>query len=82
MHSLGPVKPKAMAMWAAAAFGISIGTMNGLTRSAPRSRNTLCWASRLESPPIPVENMTAVRARSVVGEPASSHASFAAASAK
>ena len=32
MHRLGPVNPKCMAMWPAEAFGISWGTMNGLTR--------------------------------------------------
>ena len=82
MHSFGPVKPNAMATCPAAAFGMSIGTMNGLTRSAPFSRNTLCWTRRLPSPPIPVENMTPVRALSTAGSPASFHASFDAARAK
>ena len=82
MQAFGPVKPKAMATWPAAAFGMSCGTMNGLTRSGPFSRKILCWISRLERPPIPVENMTAVRAGSTWGSPASSHASREAATAK
>ena len=36
MHSAGPVKPNRMEIMPAAAFGIIIGTKNGLTRLAPR----------------------------------------------
>src|SRR5436190_6201634 len=61
---------------------MSIGTMNGETRSAPRSMKTLCWARRLSRPPIPVENRTPVRAWSTEGSPASAQASLAAAMAK
>src|SRR6266705_786959 len=82
MQAFGPVNPKAMATCPAEAFGMSIGTMKGLTRSAPLSRKTLCWLSRLPKPPMPVENMTPVRAWSTDGSPASRHASLAAASAK
>ena len=82
IQALGPVKPKAMATWPAEAFGMSCGTMNGLTRSGPLSRKISCCLSRLPRPPIPVENMTAVRAGSTCGSPAPSHASRAAATAK
>src|SRR6266567_1810125 len=82
MHVFGPLNPNSMATCPAAALGMSWGTMNGLTRSAPRSRNVLCCLRRLSRPPIPVENSTPVRVGSTEGSPASLHASFAAATAK
>jgi hypothetical protein len=60
------VNPNSMATNPAEAFGMSCGTMYGLTRSGPLARNTSCCLSRLSSPPMPVENTMPVRVGSVV----------------
>ena len=38
MQNAGPVQPKCIEMTPAVAFGIIIGTKNGLTREGPRSK--------------------------------------------
>ena len=47
----------------AVAFGIIIGTKNGLTRLAPRARNVASFSSIVSSPPTPVAAITATPAR-------------------
>src|SRR5512134_1352573 len=56
---------------------MSPGTMNGLTRPAPRSRITVCAMRSVSMPPIPVPNTTPPRSATTSGSPASCHASFA-----
>ena len=74
VHRFGPVKPNRMAMWPAAAFAMSAGTMNGDTRPGPFSSSTRCAASRVWMPPIPVAKITPARSDGTSGSPASSHA--------
>ncbi len=51
---LWPVRPYLIARCPAAAFAISIGTMNGETRPGPFSSRTECWCKSVWMPPIPV----------------------------
>jgi hypothetical protein len=57
--SQGPPSPKRMETEAVAALGIIMGTMNGETRLAPRSRSTSTCASTVCRPPMPVVTMLA-----------------------
>ncbi len=59
-------------------FGMSIGTVCGLTREAPRSRIVSCWVRIVVSPPMPDVTHTPRRSGSISGAPASAHASRAA----
>ncbi len=63
MQRLGPVQPKWIEITPAVAFGIIIGTKNGLTRLAPCSRNVCSLISSVSSPPTPVAAITAHAAR-------------------
>src|SRR3954449_6509962 len=66
---------------AAGPLGMSIGTVCGETRRAPRSRSTSYCASRVSTPPMPLATATASRSGSTVvvsPNPASAHASRAA----
>ncbi len=78
MHSAGPVNPKRIEIIPAAAFGIIMGTKNGLTRLAPRSRKVASLISMVSRPPTPVAAMTAQRLGSAPSSPASASASAAA----
>ena len=75
---VGPVKPKLIEIIPAVAFGIIIGTKNGLTRLAPRARNVASFSSIVSSPPTPVAAITANRLGSAPSSPASASASAAA----
>ena len=70
--------PSSMEMLAAEEFAISIGTVKGLTRRAPRSRTTSHWSSVVQMPPMPVPTTTPRRVGSTSGAPASAQASRAA----
>ena len=78
MHNAAPVKPYRMEICPAAALGIIMGTKNGLTRLAPRSRNVASLVSIVSRPPTPAA-MTATRLGSAPSSPACSSASAAAA---
>src|SRR4029453_13942753 len=58
VQKFGPRRPSFMAIWPAAAFGISWGTVNGDTRFGPFSRITASLASSELIPPMPVANTT------------------------
>src|SRR5690606_488817 len=66
---------------AAAAFGMSMGTVMGSTRRGPFSLRVSHASSSLQSPPMPVEYSTPRRSGSTSGEPASAQASREAMSA-
>ena len=57
-----PCRPRSMATWPAAASGISIGTVRGLTRVGPPAVSWLCCSCIVWSPPMPVPSTTATRA--------------------
>ena len=67
MQKFGPVRPNVIAMWPAAAFAISIGTMNGDTRPGPFSFSTSCWIRSVSIPPIPVAKTTPPRSEGTSG---------------
>ncbi len=82
VQKLGPRRPSFMAIWPAAALGISWGTVNGETRLGPFSRITASLASSELMPPMPVANTTPVSSLSTPSSmPLSSQASRAAARA-
>ena len=60
-----PCRPRSMATWPAAASGISIGTVRGLTRVGPPAVSWLCCSCIVWSPPMPVPSTTATRAGSM-----------------
>ena len=79
VQKLGPRRPSFMAIWPAAALGISWGTVNGETRLGPFSRITASLASSELMPPMPVANTTPVSSLSTPSSmPLSSQASRAA----
>ena len=59
-----PCRPRSIATWPAAASGISIGTVRGLTRLGPPAVRWLCYSCIVWSPPMPVPRTTATRAGS------------------
>ncbi len=65
----------------APAFGISIGTVSGITRRGPFSRSVSQASSSVHRPPMPVAQSMPRRSGATSGEPASSQASRAAISA-
>ena len=75
---LCPVSPKRIARCPAAAFAISIGTMNGDTRFGPFSSSTRCCCSSVWIPPMPVAKITPPRSDTISGVPASVQARDAA----
>src|SRR5919202_6153383 len=76
---LGPRRASFMAIWPAAALGISWGTVNGDTRLGPLVRITSSLASSELMPPMPVANTTPVWSLSTPPSmPLSSQASRAA----
>src|SRR3954452_14565481 len=79
MQRFGPVHPSCMATVPAVALVIIIGTRKGLTRAGPFSTYTCSCSSSVMSPPMPVPRITAQRAGSALGSPASASASTAAA---
>ena len=70
--------PSRTETFAAGAFGMSIGTVNGRARRAPRSRTVSQALSVVLRPPMPEENTAPSRSRSTPGLPASAHACSAA----
>src|SRR5215212_2682750 len=75
---LGPRRPSFIAIWPAAAFGISWGTVKGETRLGPLVRITASLASSELIPPMPVANTTPVSSLSTASSiPLSSQASRA-----
>jgi hypothetical protein len=77
VQKFGPVNPKSIAMWPAAALAMSAGTMNGETRFGPFSSSTLCWLRSHSIPPIPVAKTIPARSEGTSGLPESSQASLA-----
>ncbi len=82
-HADATVRAKARALkcserFPAAAFGMSMGTVIGITRRGPFSRRVSHASSSVQTPPIPVAKSTPRRSGSMSGEPASSQASLAA----
>ena len=59
-----PCRPRSIATWPAAASGISIGTVRGLTLLGPPAVRWLCCSCIVWSPPMPVPRTTATRAGS------------------
>ena len=78
MQNAGPVQPNRIEITPAVAFGIIIGTKNGLTRAGPFSKNTLQFSCMVVRPPTPVAATIAHRSGSAVSSPASASASAAA----
>src|SRR4051812_17792248 len=68
---------------AAGPFGMSIGTVCGLTRRGPDSSRMSSWLSRVVAPPMPLPKLTASRSgsRPESARPESAHACWAAISA-
>ena len=85
-HALATVRayaraPKCSERLPAAALGMSIGTVMGMTRRGPFSRSVSHASSSVHTPPMPVAKSTPRRSGSTSGLPASAHASMAATSA-
>ena len=80
----GPRAPVMMLTYAAALFGISPGTVNGLTRRGPRVRMISYCSNKTFTPPIPEPMWIPTRRGSccVMSKLASASASFAAATAR
>ena len=79
-----PLMPCCKPMFPAAALGISIGTLSGLTRLGPRVWRTSSCLTIVSSPPTPVAKRTPMRSRlwSSTTSPAAAMASPAAATAE
>ena len=63
-HMFGPCNPRSMLNWPVAMLEIIIGIMNGETRFGPLVIRTVCWVSRVESPPMPLPRKQPKRVRS------------------
>ncbi len=78
----GPVIPSWIAICPLAVSTSAEGMKKGETRSAPRSRNTRCCSAMVTMPPIAEPTRIPTRVGSNSSIPASSHASWAAATAR
>ena len=76
----GPSRPKSMLTRPLAMLEIIMGIINGETRRGPLVMRILCWASRVDNPPMPLPNMQPKRVGSSLqmSAPESANAIFAA----